>query len=1003
MNAIKNYFKRVNKKIDQPESKKRTELDTYENGDANYDDELFYDDLAIDTYKIITVTTDSARSFLIYGNEDESETPLNSGALIKLLDFKSADQSFLEKLFDLKGAEIGIDDPSFTLADKNRHSSMCKWFAELEECSSVLKETQIFYNFDPYCNFLLGKNATHRDVRDIIKKTTSGTALNNNECMNFDFTKMVNPYGLEEAVFTGGGTKGNIYIGTTIGLLATGQIFYLNRFTGTSIGGLSAMVTSCITPTRSEYYTLKEMTLREIMTRGCWLVRRYQRAIEFATARFCERDMDTFYEKPSLSIYGIWTMASKIMKDNGLYNPETSGFQVWYALICLRLCQIMMNGLDKKIIIKDENGKIIRFIEEYSSNDHRYTDAGKKRRKSTKLPMTNEKKTDVIIVNDQSVDEVIDPENDVEDVEEVEEVEDGVFVTEQDSMADDNNDEIKDETVETDNQTGLFGSAIFSSLSSDDSGNYRDIRESDVDTLSFVGWTIESFYTFTEYYEETGKSIVLTGTKTDRIETVYYSHTDPNYSNLTVIQGARATMSIPWIFEAPIINGSYHLDGGVYDNYPLTHADIKTKERIKHYNNRVFGYLIDDQNSIIDAYEVMRELWLVYTGFLQIMNVGYLSSADNFDEISRLFFEIRQEVYKMIYFADTEISTFLSPQELDKSIESYNITGLTNVLQILREHMDESSHLNFQLVHKGPEYVVQCLQELRGTGHTISRRDSSSSTEDFERKFKIGRTTDLADIMDLAIKHGTIYNELTAIIKSDLREIERLESEYGDKMKIVKRYERILNHLMRDILSYYEVKGTFIRTNDLDQPCRYFVKLLKNLNAKLVQFDELTKNATEVVRKADSKTDKFKNYMQPSIDIGLMMISKIVTRGTGNDYDIQDIQTSQAVRSSYQKVVDYFFHTDMTGILYKYMCIANDRICNDMFNQMRTIKLNTFETNTMHFSMERDLKSRLIYEGYSKTIKHFANLLRIMEMTKRGRAPDEYIPSYELRYKGLYR
>ena len=71
------------------------------------------------------------------------------------------------------------------------------------------------------------------------------------------------------------------------------------------------------------------------------------------------------------------------------------------------------------------------------------------------------------------------------------------------------------------------------------------------------------------------------------------------------------------------------------------------------------------------------------------------------------------------------------------------------------------------------------------------------------------------------------------------------------------------------------------------------------------------------------------------------------------------------------KAIDYFFHMDITGILYKYMSIANDRICNDSFNRMRTIKLNTFETNTLHFEMTEELKSRLIYEGFSKTIKHF--------------------------------
>jgi hypothetical protein len=104
-------------------------------------------------------------------------------------------------------------------------------------------------------------------------------------------------------------------------------------------------------------------------------------------------------------------------------------------------------------------------------------------------------------------------------------------------------------------------------------------------------------------------------------------------------------------------------------------------------------------------------------------------------------------------------------------------------------------------------------------------------------------------------------------------------------------------------------------------------------------------------------------------------------------------------KSSYQKAIDFFFHTDLTGILYKYVCIASDRICNDSFNRMRTIKINTFESHLLDFNMDDDMKARLIYEGYSKTIKYFTNLLHIMELTGRNRSDDEYLESYEIRYK----
>jgi hypothetical protein len=888
MKSFKKYFKDVNKKIDPNNSS-----DIKNNIDI---------DQSIDSYKIITITDDTIEPFLLYG--EKSNRQLNSGSLIRLLNLKAIDHDFLEQLLDISERKIEVKEEEEVKQSNNIHA----WFRSLCICSDIFKESRIFYNFDPYNNFLLSKDSTFKDIRDIIEKTTSYTnSVNKISCKRFDFSRLINPYGLEKVVFTGGGTKGHLYIGVTIGLLTTGQIFYLNHYSGTSSGALSAMAMGCITPDKHTYMDIKKLSLKEIMINRNLLVKQYQKAVSFTTSRFCARDIDTFYEKPCFTYYGLWTIASKIMQKNGLYDPVKSGFQVWYGLICLRICQIMNNGLDTKIIIKDENGLIIQFMEESDI-------------KST------------------------------------------------------SNDDSKI------NKTSKLN---------------RTIKESDIDTLSFIGWTIEKFFTFSDYHEFTDKTIVFTGTKTDPIETVYYTHTDKTYSDKEVILGATASMSIPWIFEAPIINGSYHMDGGLFENYPLTHIDITVKGKIKYYNNKIFGYLIDDNNSIIDAYEVIKELWLVYIGFLQIMNIGYLVDVPNFNEISRVFFEIRAEIYKILYFADAEIETFVDStiiDQLDKENKSYNINGLNDVLNILNKDMNESCYLNFKFAKKDINYIIKSLQDLKGFKYITNNKSNS--------KFKIGKKTDLTDIMNLAFEQGVIYNELSSLIKYDLEEIDKLTLTLDDdKLKIVKRYEKILNHLMRDILSYYEVKGTFIRNNDLEQPCEYFVNLLKKLNHNLVKFDKLTKDGVELIN-TNNKSNKTKNYIQTSIDIGLMMISKIVMRGTSN-YDIKEIKSSQTDTSSYRKVIDYFFHTDMTGMLYKYSCMANDRICNDIFNQMRTIKLNAFETSTLQFDITPDLKSRLIYEGYSKTIKYFVNILRIMEMTNRHRSTDEYIPSYEIRFKKL--
>jgi predicted patatin/cPLA2 family phospholipase len=829
----------------------------------------------VDNYKIITVNDKSSRDvFLIY---DPENSTLGSKTLMKLL-------------------MIGTPHPDMLLRLTNSDTEPMKRYAnKLSEISSILYEDRIFFNFDPYGNFLLANNVKSKDIKRIIAKTTSyqPTPVPNLHKDN-DFSRMVNPYGLEKVVFTGGGTKGIVYVGALLGLIATGQIFYLNHFAGTSVGALTAMVLGCVTPTAQEYGIMRKMSLRDIMTRKQQVIERYQEAMTFIIERFCQRDIKTFYTLPTYSFYGIWTALDTIMKNNGLYDPQKSGFQIWYALICKKICQIMRNGLDCLIIIKKKDGTLVEF---------------------------------------PSMDKNIQKNNDC--------------VEEKD-------------------------------------GDGKSEKEIDVlynfDTDQFEGWELVKFFTFQEYHDNTYKTLVLTGTQTKRIGTVYYTHTSNDYKDLNVMTGAMASMSIPWIFKAQVINDSYNLDGGIYDNYPLTHCDKKIKDKITHYNNKIFGYLIDDKNTVIDAYEIIRELWIVYVGFIEVVNISYLKDSLNYAEICELFFEIRAEVYKLLYFTDVDLETFLSRDINRELVSGFNIRDLEDIFRSLLAD-SEYIGIGIELPEKGIGFIESHLRRL------------DTSFRNFDSLFKIGRKTDLADVMELSVRQGEAYNSLSQWIDKDLHEIKKMEI----KTETITRYEDILKHLMGDILAYYELKGTFINTNDLEYPSRFFVEIMKSLYKKLETFEKMTNEAMEGINKKDPLS---KNHINNHIQVAMTMISKILTRGSGNNVDLTDIELKKD-RSTYQKALDFFFHTDMTGIMYKYMCIANDRICNDSFNRMRTIKINTFEASVLHFDMDDDLKFRLIYEGYSKTVKYFTNLLHIMEITEMSRPDDEYLESFELRYKKM--
>jgi hypothetical protein len=134
-----------------------------------------------------------------------------------------------------------------------------------------------------------------------------------------------------------------------------------------------------------------------------------------------------------------------------------------------------------------------------------------------------------------------------------------------------------------------------------------------------------------------------------------------------------------------------------------------------------------------------------------------------------------------------------------------------------------------------------------------------------------------------------------------------------------------------------------------------------------------------------------------TIKLALSTTTRILIKSEANiDFKNNDIE-----KTSYQKALDYIFNTNMKDIFYNYMCIANDKIYNDEFNGMRTVKLNTFETGVLHFNMTKELKSRLIYEGYSKTIKYFTSILHTMNITNMKR-DEEYIGTLNTKFKEMF-
>lgn len=757
----------------------------------------------------IIINKNTTNPFILF----EKDSILNSHTLFNLLDLYKFTDDILIKL----------------LSENN----LKKIRQHLLNASYIFRENIIFNQIDLCNNFFLGKKSIQKDIIELSKN------IKKNKIQKLiDFSLKINPYKIERVVFSGGGSKGMIYLGVILGLFTSGSIFYLNYFSGTSIGALTATLLAMITPSIETYELIKNKSLKEIQ-KDTQLLESYKKCINFIIERFISRPIDTFYKSPNFTFSSIYETVKKIIYQNYLYDFENSGFGIWYGLICKYICKIMDNNLDKLILIKDKEDRFINIDE-------------------------------------------IDFESD------------------------------------------------------------------------FEGWKIERFFTFDEYNKITGKSIVLTGTKWDPIETVYYSKEE--YKNTSIIKACNASSCLPGVFKPVIINNTNNLDGGLYDNYPLTYGDKKINNRIIEYHNKTIGFLIDDQNSIIDPYEIIRELWLLYNGFINNSVVSYLMDTEKYNDICEIFFEIRLILFKLLYSPNSEINFIYD-----------------NIISI-QYKIKEKESLKILEINK------------------INIRDILNNLK-YDDIINIGKKTNLNDIYDNIFKHGYYYNILINMIQTEYNNINKLNNLSEDNL-ILNEYKDVLDKL-KSILSFYELKGLFYMNKNIENMSEEFIYLIIELKKYTISLQNITEE--EIVKINKKNKSNIKNYIKNILDMSNTTLQKILIKVTNKNKNISPPKKE----SYYNKIINKIYNSNISDIIYKYICIANDKICIDTMNMMRTVKLNTFETNTLHFEIDLELISRLIFEGYSKTLKHFILIMYLIEITGIDKTDDEYLESYEMKYKKL--
>jgi len=73
--------------------------------------------------------------------------------------------------------------------------------------------------------------------------------------------------------------------------------------------------------------------------------------------------------------------------------------------------------------------------------------------------------------------------------------------------------------------------------------------------------------TFEQLYHRTNQRLVMAATCVNKHEVHYFDHLSTPH--LPIINGIRASVSIPFLFTSPVYKGMNYVDGGVLDNFPL--------------------------------------------------------------------------------------------------------------------------------------------------------------------------------------------------------------------------------------------------------------------------------------------------------------------------------------------------------------------------------------------------------------------------------------------------
>lgn len=151
--------------------------------------------------------------------------------------------------------------------------------------------------------------------------------------------------------------------------------------------------------------------------------------------------------------------------------------------------------------------------------------------------------------------------------------------------------------------------------------------------------------TFQEYYQTTGRDLILVGTNLSRKRAEYFSvQTTPDMPISTAVV---VSSSLPLFFEPVRYNGNVYTDGGLCDNFPINVIfDPTIATNVKSAKNTL-GFLIVDSNTLIVQNEMEQKTSVRMEELEDYASclVDTLMTQNMENQLKRTWSEIRHNIF----------------------------------------------------------------------------------------------------------------------------------------------------------------------------------------------------------------------------------------------------------------------------------------------------------------------------------------------------------------------